>query len=233
MKNTVIVLITHRAAVDGTKSCIEKLQQEGAVLIHAKGHADLSCGRSCEITRAMDYLVGKGADPKESVVLFLDDDMHFTKEQAQTLVDYVRTTGRPGSGVYGGSNGRLCASNKSGIEWEVGMGFMACRLDHLIRIAEGLSRLRLELYPDERGIVPFSRSGEHPTAPGRWTSNDYWFCRELGGVDLLPLSIGHYKQIPIFPDDETVRKVIAKEDLGDKPPKHQPQAAGWAQSVAR
>jgi hypothetical protein len=197
----------------------------------------------------MDYLVHKEADPKEAVVLFLDDDMHFAKEQAQQLVDHVRLTGLPASGIYGGSSGRLCVNRQSDIEWEVGMGFMAVRLDHLIRLAATLPRLYLEQYQDpsgqKRGIVPFSKSGEHPTAPGRWTSNDYWFCRELGGVQILALpttptaddrgtlSIGHYKQIPIFPNEETVTKVLAGEDLGKKPPMHQPQPQNWAQSIAR
>jgi hypothetical protein len=212
MKDTTVVMISHHRPVQGTAQCVERVVQGGALVSFSRGHSDVSLGRCAELTRALDDAINHDFNPMKRVFLLVDDDMHFRPTDALELIRHARETGTPSSAVYGNAGGRVCAYKGDGVQWEVGLGLCAVRMDRLLKLAETLGRVRCGM--NAKGIHPFACSGLHPSIPERWTSEDFWLSRNLGGFELLPIGAGHYKTYPMFPDEETVRKVVAGDALG-------------------
>lgn len=208
MDRTLIVCASHHGIELQTQACITLLQKHGARLLSATGIADVALARNDVLSRALAH---KGP---ADVFLLVDDDMILTLSAASKLVGLARQTGECWSAAYATKEGALAATP---LEWDasrtdglrmVGLGCCAIPVAKLEALAE---RLGLVIGPHDKRIYPFCEcrvvTPAHDGLP-RWCSEDYWLCRALGGMRLAPyVAAGHLKQIPLWPDDETLRRL--------------------------
>jgi len=175
--------------------------------------SDVALARNTVLTPALEL------DPSRDVFLLLDDDIVAPIDVVLKLVGYARKTGRPASAAYGTQHGKFCATkldwNPNSQRWMTGLGCCAIPRAVLKGYAETLP---VVLGPDDSKLLPFTQSryvNDHAGAL-RWCSEDYWFCRAIGGVDLLPLPVQHLKVVPIIPDAESVNEIIGEPAIAEK-----------------
>lgn len=241
MKNVLVLLSSNRPIQDRTRNCIGRLTALGAAYLTQQGTADVALARNialtsaCEALRALnDGLLrslkekhaesGDGYEEtyranRRDVVLMVDDDMEFTPEQVAELVEHARRTGTPASAMYATTMGTLAATR---MKWEPELGTRGAR-GWEQRWMVGLGLLAIpaaRLHELELASAPFDCQEKQRRAftscqmfKGVWFSEDYMLCYRLGGVDLLPIAVGHLKTIPIYPDDVTVAKIRNGEQL--------------------
>lgn len=217
MDRTLIVCVSHHGVSLDTQVCTTELQRHGAKLICATGVADVALARNQALTRALVTL----PETKADVMLLVDDDMVWTLTAAAKLVGLARETGDAWSAAYATKDGKLAATP---LDWDakrsdglrmVGLGFCAIPTTRMMELAQTAGGGVVG--PDGAKVIPFCCCGvvtpEHDGVP-RWCSEDYWLCRRLGGVRLAPyVSAGHLKRVPLWPDDETMRKLAEGEAL--------------------
>jgi len=137
----------------------------------------------------------------------VDDDMLFTVEQAQELIDHARTTGVPASAMYATTAGTLAATRAKVADpserprWYTGLGLMAVPAWRLLELALRSERFKIW---DDREHIGFTWS---KAEGGEYWSEDYTLCKRFGGVHLLPIGVGHLKTIPIYPDETTITAI--------------------------
>lgn len=170
-----------------------------------EGSSDVAHARNTTLSTLLD-LMRSPEHAERDVVLLIDDDMVFNVAQAQQVIDHARATGCPASGVYPTAAAEIAASTRWAPpgKWFVGLGFLAIPRALIERLAAESP------YFERRGrrIYEFTNSALHEVdGELRWYGEDYWLCKRLGGVDLLPIAIGHLKMIPLTVDEETLRKV--------------------------
>ncbi len=203
MKRTLVLCTSWQGPIDQTRATIDQLAQAGASKVFHTGVTDVSLARCLALSLAVE--VSRRA-PELQTLLLLDDDISVTLEDAQALVDACRELRNPVSGVYGTAMGKVAAQlmGGEGSLWLTGLGFFAMPLALLRAIADQLP----ELEHCGKRLKPFCGTGLHPKAPpGTWTSEDFWFCRELGGVYLAPIPAVHWKRLPIRAPQRTLEEV--------------------------
>jgi hypothetical protein len=222
LKQTIVLQVSYRRPCEETDECIANLRKAGALLHQEKGYSAPGFGRSQSLTTVLDGAIKEwGVEAlAKRVVLLVDDDATFRVSDALELVTHTGETGRCASGVAANANGFIAAFRSDGMEWEVGMHFAAVRLDKVHELSKRLPRLRGSR---AGGLFPFFCEGVHPSVPDRWTPEDFWFCREMGGFDLLPIGVGHIKQWPLYPDQKTLDAIRNGTPLEDMPPAVQHQ----------
>lgn len=206
-----IVGVTNRLSQETERSVGDAVREFGeseTVRVVLRGASNVATARNVAYTAVHDDLEREGWKPS-AVIVSIDDDMSFQPQSLADLVKHVRRNARPASGVYPTAEGKLHGTNTRGVEWECGLGFCAFSVAHLQDLA---ARLPLLAMGDSR-VRPFCCDGQHPTLPSSWTPEDWWFSRELGGFDLLPIPVGHLKTFPIWPDAETLRRIAEHEPL--------------------
>lgn len=215
MKPTIIITGVCDEFKRETKMCadsvIQDLSRDGETVPFTNiGAANVTLARNVNYSNLL-HDAREQEWPLEAIVLSLDHDVTFGISAVRDIVKHVRETKRPASGVYPTAGGLLHAARDRGVIWECGLGFAAFSLQMLSDAAEALPLLELGQLP--RRLWPFCQSGVHPTLPTAFTPEDFWFCRTLGGFDLLPIPIGHLKTFPIFPDDQTLQLIADGEQL--------------------
>lgn len=200
MEKTCIVVVTHRGVSDQTRACLTQLKCPS--ILELKGCANICRARSM----AFDMVLEATADVGDQIdtVLCIDDDMVFPAQAATDLVRDSRLRAHPVSGVAMTQDGSLAARQLPvwlGTEprWLTGLAFMAVPLAALRKVGG-----ELELVGKTR---PWCLTGGHARMPGEWIGEDFWFCLHFGGVILSPIPVGHLKQLPLWPDDETLTAV--------------------------
>ncbi len=226
MKRTIVLISHNRPIQEGTRQCLGQLTHAGAAYLAQSGCADVALARSVALTAACHTLRQLNEHHLSSItrdtVLMVDDDMVFTLDQVQQLVTHARETGVAASAMYATTLGTLAATRLKRAEHDAGAEQRWCTGLGLIAIP---ARLLLEL---ERDSEPFIFTNDRRTHTaftwskaegGEWWSEDYTFCRRLGGVHLLPIGVGHLKTIPIYPDDETIAAIAeGRRLLGELDP---------------
>lgn len=221
MKNTMIICSHNRPMQDQTTAAIRALVNLGARYLPQRGTADVALARNCALSFGMRAIANIDSATKEDegrlwhppashetwVVLMVDDDMVFTPEQAQHLVDQARDTGDPVSAMYATLNQTLAASRikvPDGAEplWVAGLGLLAIPHARLLDL-QGRSRT-FSLREKDQPITEYTWSA---CDGSNWYSEDYTLCRRFGGVRLAPVPVGHLKVIPLYPDEYTVAAV--------------------------
>lgn len=214
MKNTLILATTHRGLTDETYECI--VRTECPNILKVKGIACVDRARCIAFDRAMAALAMPEAADID-MVLAIDDDMVFSPSDAQRLVDIARNNGHPTSARYctrsGATAGTKLAPGEAGASlvavrdrWAFGLGFMAIPRASLERIAPTLPRVA--------ELRMWAQNGAHPLWPGKWISEDIWFCTHFGGVELAPIDVGHLKTVALYPGrSETSPRVMM---IGEK-----------------
>ncbi|HEY2406349.1 MAG TPA: hypothetical protein VGI10_10110 [Polyangiaceae bacterium] len=219
MNRTVIAISYNRHMQEATRSTLGEFIRAGAKLVQQTGSADVSLARNQALTMALRVLSTlnreratalngenpDGLNPAPfmfDTVLMIDDDIACTLEQAQELVTHARDTGVPASAMYSTINAALAGTRLftppgEPYRWVVGLGLLAIPVAVLRTLAK--ASVHFDLHGEEQ--VEFTWSG---TIRGKWHSEDYTFCRRLGGVHLLPIPVAHMKTIPIYPHADSV-----------------------------
>lgn len=211
MKNTVLVCSYNRPMQESTRKILQELTRalpgdtRGAAYISQTGCADVALARNVALSGAMRAVRQLG---DRDVVLMVDDDMLFTRAQAQALVDEARASQVPCAAMYATTMGTLAAvrvhvEGATEQRWLAGLGLLALPVKSLLILEEHSRTFKLQ---EEERHTEFTWSAVDD-ADGNWYSEDYTFCRRLGGVRLLPIGIGHLKTIPLYPDDTTIEAV--------------------------
>ena len=202
MDKTLLVVSTNREICADTQLSIEAVQRLGAGLVLQRGTSDVALARNIALSMTMDAL---RKHPDRDVVLMVDDDMLFAVEAAQQVVDRVRASGGPASGVYVNTSNAIAAM-PWGSSWVTGLGFLAIPRAALFALAESCAVFTF------RGAQYYGFTGTSVEAE-RWFSEDYRLTQRLGGVELLPVEIGHIKRVPLYPSKEILRRIAAGEAL--------------------
>jgi hypothetical protein len=197
--NKTIILCTHNRPIHAqTVISIRALNQAGAALIdHADAPTDVTLGRNLGLSAVCDNL---DRMPAIDTVLMVDDDMVFTIDDAGRLVEHTRLHRVAASAMYATTAGALAACRLDNGQWMTGLGLLAIPADLLLAL-RGRSQ-PFEFFEETR--YAFTSSG---ACGGHYLSEDFMLCKNLGGVDLLPIPVGHMKQAALYPDDETVAAI--------------------------
>lgn len=204
MQKTLILVVTHRGVSPETRSCIEALQCPSKLEI--TGNANICKARSIAFDQALAATEGTPID----TLLCIDDDMVFSRENAQRVVDRSRVANWPVSAVAVTRDGVLAAvpvppmPSQPRKLWYTGLAFMAVPRQLLVTVGNVLEARKERL----DGIRPWCLTGEHPFFPGRWTGEDFWFCAHFGGVELAPIGVGHLKWMPLVPDETSIAAIL-------------------------
>lgn len=214
MKKTLMVISTNRGLHPETLEAVRACRNAGARLVQQHGASDVSLARNHALSmakRALELDEGKDID----AILMIDDDMVFTLNDAQRLVDRIRETGAPASATYVQVGGALAASRmtpwctvEEGEQpqpmrpgsWHVGLGFVAFGAGALLELAADSNEFNL------RGETCWEFTRSRAVA-GDYISEDYCLSRRLGGVELLPLEVGHLKMTAIYPHENLLARV--------------------------
>ena len=222
MNRTIVVLSRNRPIQDRTRQCIDAMMRAGAAYLEQTGCADVALARCDALTQACNSLrqlnersaravppagIHPAAEatwkppPPRDTVLMVDDDMVFSNDQAQALIDCSRETGVAVSAVYATLATTVAATRIAGTDrWLSGLGLIAIPAGRLFELEHESETFAIK----ERSYVAFTWCGPEKNA---WYSEDYRLCQRLGGVYLLPIAVGHLKVLPIYPDDETIAAI--------------------------
>lgn len=203
MKKTLIVMSTNREMEKQTLATVNALGALGAARLMEVGSADVAFARCRALSFACERLREM---PERDAVLMLDDDMEVPSDTAQAVVDHARKTGKASAAAYATINAKLAAARwKDGL-WLVGLGCVAIP-----------RALLLEL---EASSESFEMSGKVYSAftwcgaeGGAWVGEDFRLSMRLGGVQLLPLGVGHIKKGSLWPDDTTLEQIAKGEPV--------------------
>lgn len=242
MNRTIVLCSYNRPIQEPTRKAIQQMMAQGAAYMTQTGSADVTLARNlalsggCRALRQLNALRAKQAKALFDTFLMVDDDMQFEVHQAQRLIDHTRIFRRGASAMYATLHGTIAAARidtpvsydagtlaalkSTGVQpqhWVTGLGLLAIPSCVVLELEEHLPKF---LFPDladparpEIQNTQFTQSG---AVDGKWWSEDYTLCKNLGGVHLLPIPVGHLKTIPIFPDAETVRKIRDGERFDDE-----------------
>lgn len=213
MKNTIVVVSTNRDMQRATRERIGQMQHAGAQYVEQTGCSDVALARCLALTGACNALrllnkegnVSTARGPFDTL-LMVDDDMAFTLDQAQELINHTRAFAVPASAAYATLQGTLAASpiddGKFARQlWKTGLGLIAVPASLLLALEKRLPKF--ELLSGTYSAFTSSGIGDD----GAWWSEDFTLCARLGGVNLLPIAVGHLKTIPIYPDEETIQAI--------------------------
>lgn len=181
-----------------TRRCIDSVCELGAGRLELTGCADVALARNLLMTKALE-----SAPAEVTVFLLVDDDMSFSRAQAELVVGECLERERPVSAIYATNSAAMAHTRRSDGTWLSGLGFMAVQRAHLVRMAEALGTVSAI---NGNAIHPFCQSAARAHA---WFSEDYWFCDLMGGVDLLPMAVAHLKKIPLTADAHTIDRVLS------------------------
>lgn len=202
MNRTLIVVSSNREWEQATKDSVKELRKAGAQLLHESGSSCVTFARNRALSLACEALRGACAD--RDAVLMLDDDMDVSLETAQRVVDAARSTGVPASAAYATIVGTLAGSRWHGAPapqlWRTGLGCLAIPVAALLELERASESFEM------RGKV-YSEFTWTGAEAGEWVAEDFRLCMQLGGVQLLPVAVGHIKKWPIWPDDDTLARI--------------------------
>jgi hypothetical protein len=203
VKNLLIVVSTNRGIDRQTEECINPFLLEGSEIVKQMGCSDVALARNEALTTACQVLK---EHKRLDMILMIDDDMIFTKENLEIVVEYSKKTGLPVSGSFCTQNGKFAARPMSKTKWMAGLAFLAIPVSVLFDL-ESKSRKVTKMV--DAPLTVFTWSGEEN---GEWISEDFRLCKRLGGVTILPQVIGHLKKVDLRPceqkDENKLQKFI-------------------------
>ena len=164
-------------------------------------------------------------------VIMIDDDMEFTPEQADMVLDAVREGYEYVGGFYimndGGSTAKEVIDDKGKLIecWGIGGGFSATSREFLQKMIKEIPLPLLDFGTGYKLMHPFYENGlRNHDSSWQWIGEDYDFCnkvRHVGGkVYLHPeVQLGHMKVARLHPS-LTREKLVKK--IGERGPRGQP-----------
>ncbi len=210
MKNTIVVMSSNREIEAATKATLQNLTNLGAMVLLETGSADVAFARC----RALSWACEKLREyPDRDAVLMLDDDMEVPADTAQALTDKARELGGACSAVYATLTVKVAAArwpDHPGL-WLVGLGCVAIPRALLLELEERSESFEV----NGRFYSAFTWSGPES---GNWIAEDFRLSKNLGGVHLCPLAVGHIKKGALWPDDETLAQLACPDPAPTKAP---------------
>jgi hypothetical protein len=207
MNKTIVLISSNRGMEPETRALVSTLQRAGGLLLLETGSADVAYARNRGLSFACEAL---REYTERDTVLMIDDDMSFSGETAQLLVDRSRELGIAVSGAYATKTSKLagCRWPEAPGRWLVGLG--------------GIAIPRALLLSLEAASVSFESAGRFlsqftwcSAENGGWVAEDYRLSKRLGGVHLEPVGLGHVKKGELWPDDETIAAIAKGEVLSN------------------
>lgn len=200
MKRTLIVMSSNREVEMRTQDSLAALQRAGGLLLVERGSACVAFARCRALSLACELLQGAHAD--RDVVLMVDDDMEIELETAQKVVDAARSSGVASSAAYATVASRLAGTRwrERPDRWLVGLGCLAIPTPLLLELEQESASFEM----NGKAYSEFTWTGAEK---GEWIGEDYRLSQRLGGVNLLPLAVGHIKKWRIAPDQETLNEI--------------------------
>lgn len=215
MKHTLVVVTSNRNVEKRTAQCLDLLVQRGAGRLDVDDIGDVTLARNVALTRALLLLQREGS--RFDCVLLVDDDMVFSGEQAQQLVDYVRHNMKPASAAYVLGNGRDAFTHYQFDRWTTGAGFLCLHRQHLEKLAIEARRGR-PVRGSTEWLFEFCTSGFRQEGVDLvWEPEDTSLTRRLGGVVLLPIGVGHVKRSVFRPSDALAQFIT--DTIAQHPPR--------------
>jgi len=215
MKNVVVVRSSNRPIDEQCAACVANLVNCGATLVSQTGSSDVALQRNESLTRVVNFVRAEPALPFD-VVLMVDDDMVFGTRAAGLVIAHCRTTGNVASACYALGNGDVAFERMPGGRYMGGLGFLAIPVATLVSLAT-----RSPVYVDDGGqeFWEFTTTGAELCDDGRrrWRGEDYRLTRALGGVDLLPVAVGHLKSKVVLPDGARFEALTGASRLSSPP----------------
>lgn len=211
MKNLLIVIASNRAQPnDRLFKSLASFAARGTAIIHHTGTTDVALARNVSLTLAHTVLLQNQHD----MVLMLDDDMVFNDNHVIEVLDYAYHSKRPTSACYVLSSGALAARRRNG-KWMTGLGFLAIPSKVLLDLAEQSLRFTcpLEGAVKSTDIIQFTETRLAPVGDKlEWQGEDFVFCERLGGVNLVPVSVGHLKQQVLQAASEPLKQFLEEQE---------------------
>ncbi len=204
LKGVAIVVVSYGGITGQTQKAIDQCRTIGAQLLSQYGTADVALARSIAMTKALRS-IEEHQIPIDTLLL-LDDDVAPSLQAIEALVTSCRELREPVSGIYATADGTLPGLEWKDDKWLMGLGFMALPFAKIKALAESLRPLQV----DDGTVIPFCQSGVHVERRDYYTSEDYWFCLQLGGVTLLPIVADHIKRMPIRVNEDDAKRLLQR-----------------------
>jgi hypothetical protein len=216
MKNVVVAVASNRPIPAATQQALASLRAAGAAHHNVEGSSDVAFARNVMLSLLVHTM---RADPARDVALLVDDDMVFNVDQARELCAHAVAKQCAASAIYPTAVGEIAANSRlcpvRG-KWLTGLGFFAIPRAALFALADASPAFD---WRPGINLWEFTTSSLHELChlddqpEPYWLGEDYWLCIRLGGVDLLPISVGHLKLVPLECDEYTLQRVAAGESL--------------------
>lgn len=220
MKKVAVAVASNRPIPAPTQQALAELRSAGASYHSVEGSSDVAFARNVMLSLLVHQM---RADPSREVALLVDDDMVFNVAQARELCAHAIAKQCAASAAYPtavaeiAANSRLCPVPG---KWLTGLGFFAIPRAALFALADASPAFD---WRPGINLWEFTTSSLHELchlgAPEMyWIGEDYWLCIRLGGVDLLPISVGHLKMVPLECDEHTLQRIAAGQPLEQRGP---------------
>ena len=208
MQNVLVLTSSNRLMEHQTTVAIQDLINRGAGHIEQRETGDVSLARNLALTMATEALQN---GPHEAV-LMIDDDMVFGHEHVEMVVRHALEREVATSACYVLSDTRLAATHLAGDRWLTGLGFLCIPRPLLLALASQSTRFRAHRSSKD-WTIEFTRSCADLLVDGElhWDPEDYRLTRRLGGVELLPIAVGHMKKRILLPDQNKLAAFIVEE----------------------
>lgn len=200
MKKTVVVVSSNREWEPQTRASVQAMREAGAKLLHETGSSSVTFARNRALSLTCEHL--RGALSDRDVVLMVDDDMEISLDSAQHVVDVARRSGVGASAAYATAVSTLagCRWKAHPGRWLAGCGCLAIPVPLLLELES-----QSEVFAvDRKSYRAFTWD---QALEGEWVGEDYRLCMRLGGVQMLPIGVGHIKKWPLWPDAETLQRI--------------------------
>jgi hypothetical protein len=211
MQNLLIVIASNRAQPnDGLLKSLVGFASRGTAIIHHTGTTDVALARNISLTLVYSVLQQK----KHDIVLMLDDDMIFTDTNVIAVIRGAFESNRPTSACYVTAEGLLAARWKNSM-WFTGLGFLAIPSAKVLALGDASQKFVCPISGVAKGmdIIQFTESRIVETDNAReWQGEDYVLCERLGGVNLIPISVGHLKQKVLQPSAEHLKSFLEEQE---------------------
>ena len=216
LKHCAVLTCTREGIPTYTAQCLDDLRVLGARMLTLAGVSDVTLARNLLISRAE-------ATSGEDITVFLlvDDDIIFSRVQAQLLCEQALVQEKPVSAVYPTNERVLAAQRWQNGLWLCGLGFMAVPRALVTAFAKEHPPF---LAKDEQKVWPFCQSSPSPDGK-QWWSEDYWFSYNMGGVVLARHAVKHWKRLPLFADEATMAELFDPEPTGNQEQDAKPEKA--------
>jgi len=166
-----------------------------------QGISDVALARCIQVQAALKAddaaaaAYAKNEGPAVEFILMIDDDMVFTPQIAEAVLQEAHEAGRAVSARYMVGDvmrPKMACSNMGNGRYLTGLGFLAVPIEQM---RERVARAEMVKWGDK--LIPaITASG--PAGP-QWVSEDYEFTVGLGGVLLSKHEVGHVKPVTLVP----------------------------------